>query len=123
LKLNGTHQLQVYADDVNMLGGMVRIVKKKTEASVVASKKVGREVNADKTTYVFVSGDQNAERFHSINVDNNSIERVVEFKYLRKNLTNPNDIQEAINSRLKSGNNCYHSLRNLLSFSLLQKKN
>jgi len=28
LKLNGTHQLLAYADDVNILGGSVHIVKK-----------------------------------------------------------------------------------------------
>jgi hypothetical protein len=44
LKLNGTHQLLVYADDVNMLGGSVH---EDTEALVVASKEVGLEVNAE----------------------------------------------------------------------------
>jgi hypothetical protein len=39
LKLNGTHQLLVYADDVNKLGGSVHTIKKNTEALVVASKK------------------------------------------------------------------------------------
>jgi hypothetical protein len=28
LKLNGTHQLPAYADDVNILGGSVQVVKK-----------------------------------------------------------------------------------------------
>jgi len=37
LKLNGTHQLLVYADYVNVLDGSVHTIKKNTEASVVAS--------------------------------------------------------------------------------------
>jgi hypothetical protein len=32
LKLNGTHQLLAYADDVNILGGSVHTVKKNAEA-------------------------------------------------------------------------------------------
>ena len=44
-----------------------------------------------------------------------------EFKYLGTNLTNQTSIQEEIKSRLKSGNVCYHLVRNLLSSSLLFK--
>jgi hypothetical protein len=40
LKLNGIHQLLVYADDVNILKGSVQTVKKITEALVVASKRL-----------------------------------------------------------------------------------
>ena len=36
-------------------------------------------------------------------------------------LTNQNSIQEEIKSRLKSGNACYHSVQNLLSYSFLSK--
>jgi hypothetical protein len=32
LKLNGTHQLLVYADYVNISGGSIRTVRKNTEA-------------------------------------------------------------------------------------------
>jgi len=49
---------------------------------------------------------------------NSSFERVEE---LRTILTNQNSIQEEIKSRLKSGNACYHSVQNLLSYSLLSK--
>jgi len=52
LKLNGTHQLLVYVDDVNILGGSVHTIKKNTEAFVVASKEIGLEVNADKPKYM-----------------------------------------------------------------------
>jgi len=46
---------------------------------------------------------------------------VEEFKYLETTLTNQNYIYEEIKGRLKSGNACSHSVRNLLSFSLLSK--
>ena len=38
LKLSGTHQLLVYADDVNILGGSVRTIKENAKALLVASK-------------------------------------------------------------------------------------
>jgi len=40
LKLNGALQLLVYADDVNISGGVIHTIKKNIEASVVASKEV-----------------------------------------------------------------------------------
>ena len=40
LKLNGTHQLLAYADDVNVLGGSVHTVKENAEALVVATKDI-----------------------------------------------------------------------------------
>ena len=49
LKLNGTHQLLVYADNVNILGGSIHAVRKNTETLVISSKKMGLEVNAEKT--------------------------------------------------------------------------
>ena len=59
LKLNCTHQLLAYADDVNILGGSVHNVKKNAEALVAATKEIGLEVNAHNTTYMTVSRDQN----------------------------------------------------------------
>ena len=38
LKLNGTQQLLAYADDVNILGGSIHMVKENAEAIVVATK-------------------------------------------------------------------------------------
>jgi len=52
LKLNGAHQLLVYVDYVNIMGGSVPTMKKNTEASVVTSREIGLEVHADKTKYM-----------------------------------------------------------------------
>jgi len=122
LKLNGTHKLLAYADDVNILGGSVHTVKENAETLVVATKEIGIEVNADKTKYMIMSRDQNGGRSHSMKIDNSSIERVEEFKYLGKTLTNKNSIQEEIKNRLKLGNACYYSVQNLFYSSLLSKK-
>jgi hypothetical protein len=43
LKLNGTHLLLAYADDVNLLGDSINTINKNTETLIVASKEVGLE--------------------------------------------------------------------------------
>jgi len=49
---DGTHQLMVYADDVNIMGRSIPTIGKNTEALVVARKGIGPEVNDDKTKYM-----------------------------------------------------------------------
>ena len=80
----------VYADDVNIMGGKVHTIKKSTEALVVANKGTGLEVNADESKYMVMSRDQNAGRSHNMKTDNSSSERVEEFRYLVKTLTDQN---------------------------------
>jgi hypothetical protein len=58
---------------------------------------------------------------HGVTIDNRSIERVEEFKYLGATLPDQNSIQEDIKSRLKLGNACYYSVQNLLSSRLLSR--
>ena len=48
-------------------------VKKNTESLAVVSKGIGLEVNADKTKYIVIPGDQNAGRSYSIKTDNSSL--------------------------------------------------
>jgi len=47
LKLNGKHQLLVYADDVDILGESVHTIQENVESLVVASKETGLKVNVD----------------------------------------------------------------------------
>jgi hypothetical protein len=52
LKLNGTHQLLVYADDVNLLGDNIDTINKNKQTLFDASKEVGLGVSTEKTKYM-----------------------------------------------------------------------
>jgi hypothetical protein len=51
-KLKGTHQILVFADDINIIGGGIHTITTNTEALVVASKGFRLEANADQTKYM-----------------------------------------------------------------------
>jgi hypothetical protein len=88
LNLNGTHQLLVYADDVNLLGDNIDAIKKNMETLIDASKEVGLEVNTEKTKYMLLSRQQNAGQSHDIKIANICFENVAKFRYLVTTITN-----------------------------------
>jgi hypothetical protein len=55
LKLNGTHQLLAYDDDVNLLGENIDTIKKNTETLIVANKEVRLEINMEITKYMLLT--------------------------------------------------------------------
>jgi ribosomal protein S2 len=115
LKLNGTHQLLVYADDVNLQGDDIDIIQKNTETLTEASKEVGLEVNTEKTKYMLLSRHQNAGQNHGVMIAKRCFENVAKFRYLGTTIINQPLIQEEIKRRSNSVNACYHSVQNLLS--------
>jgi hypothetical protein len=119
LELNGTHQLLVYADDINLLGDSVNTIKRTQTPSLEASRDIGLEINAEKTKYVIMSRYPNSGQNQNIRIANESFEKEAKFKYLGTTLTNQNDIRDEIQSRLNSGNACYYSVQNLLSSRLI----
>jgi hypothetical protein len=123
LKLNGTHQLLVYADDVNLLGDYINTLKKNTETLIYARKEVVLEVNAESTKYMLLFHHQNTGQNHDIKIlaANRSFENVAQLKYLGMTVINQNLIQEEIKRRSNLGKACYHSVQNLWSSRLLSK--
>jgi hypothetical protein len=118
-KLNGTHQLLAYADDVNLLGDNIYNVKKNT-GTLIDAKEIGLEVNVEKTKYKLLSHQQNAGQDWDIKIVNRWFENVSQFKYLGMTVPNLNLIQKE-ERRLNSGNACYPSVQILLSSCLLSK--
>jgi hypothetical protein len=96
LKLNGTHQILTYVDDVNLLGDNIDTINENAET-------------------MSLSCNQNAGSNHNINIGNILFENVAQFIYLRTTVTNQHLNQNEIKMRL---NSCYHSVQNLLSFRL-----
>jgi hypothetical protein len=90
LKLNGTHQLLAYADDVNLLGNNVDTVKENTEKLIDASKEVGLEINAEKTKYILLTHHQNIGQNRDIKIANRLFVNVSQFEYLGMTVTNQN---------------------------------
>jgi hypothetical protein len=83
LEVNIMHQILVYDDGVKILGGSTHTIQKNTEM-VVANEKIGLGVNAEETKYIVMSRDQHTGQNHNIYVGNKSLERVQQFRYLRK---------------------------------------
>jgi len=67
---------------VNILGESARAMNRNTRPSLVASKEIGLEANAQKAMRMFVPHEQNASQYHHIKLANKSFETEGQFKYL-----------------------------------------
>jgi hypothetical protein len=87
-------------------------ITKITQALLVASKDAGSEENTEKTKYMVMSREQNAERYRNIQISNKFFESVSKFRYFGTTPTYKNCIRKQIKNSLNSWYACYHSVRN-----------
>jgi hypothetical protein len=66
LKFNGTHQLLVCVDNVNLLSDCIITIKENTETLVEASRIIGLEINAEKTKYMIMSRYPSSEQSQNV---------------------------------------------------------
>jgi hypothetical protein len=63
LELNGTHQLLVYADNINLLDDSIKTMKEKTETLLEASADVGLQINGEKSKHMIMSRHLNSGQY------------------------------------------------------------
>jgi hypothetical protein len=80
LKLNGTHQLPAYADEVNLLRDNTDTIMKNTVILIGASEEVGLEINVGKTKYMSLSRHHNVGQNREIKIANRSFENTSQLK-------------------------------------------
>jgi hypothetical protein len=71
-KLNGTHQLLAYADDVNLLEDNIDSI----ETLTADSKEIGLEINLEKIKYMLLSRHQNTGQHGDIKIEKRIFENV-----------------------------------------------
>jgi hypothetical protein len=121
LELNGTYHLQIYADDVNLLGDSINTIKENIKILLEVSSDISLEINIEKTKYMIMSRHSNSGQNQNIRIANELFENVAKFKYLGTTLISQNDIHDDIKSRLNAGDASYYSVQNLLSSRLISK--
>ena len=96
--MNGKHQLLFYADDVNILGENLQTVRENIEFLIKARKKIGLEVNSEKTNAHMSPTKYSIVQNQNIVIENLSFENVEKCNDLGLTVTNTNTFVKKLNA-------------------------
>jgi sorting nexin-29 len=116
-------QCIAYADDIVLLGRSVNYLKEILEELKQGAKKVGLEINQDKTKYMIMTGNKDKwQRVQDFTSGEVSYERVDTFEYLGSVLNEENYTGLEIRSRVMAGNKCYYALGSIMRSKSISRK-
>ena len=109
-----------YADDLDLMGESREEVRRFCSQLLVTARRVGLEVNAEKTEYLVLSRLRRDDA--PLEVDGLRFNNVTEFRYLGSTVTHVNDMTYEVNARIQSGDRCLHSLTPLFRSKSLSRR-
>jgi len=111
---NRTRQCLAYADDVVILGKSEGYIKETLEEKAAVTQQIGLQMNDMKTKYMINRQEDNKEKKNEIEWRGKKYRKVETFRYLGSVMTNTNEIETEIKSKLALGNKYYHALGAIL---------
>lgn len=110
-----------YADDIVLITRGPETLKDVFLELFTAAKKLGLEVNAEKTKYMVISPNEARRRRENITIANMTFENVESFVYLGAELNSANKISSEIQRRIMAANRAYFANIKLLKSRLLSR--
>ena len=108
-----SNQLLGFANDLDVIGRNMDVVKEKFIALEEGGSNFGLKVNDEKTEYMVVSS-SDRQYGPTVTINQHNFKVVDNFVYLGSQVNSKNDIVDEIRSRITLGNRCYIALLNLL---------
>jgi hypothetical protein len=110
-------QVLAFADDINISGRSLRVVKEAFLNLKKAAKEIGLTINGDKTKFMEIT--KYPSNLCFLEVNGYKFEKITQFKYLGTSVTYDNDLSVEINNRIISANRSYYGLKKQLKSHLL----
>ena len=115
----GISLILAYVDDIDVIGDSFDAVRGIFLQFQQDAKKIGLNINEDKTKYLHLTQYSSVRLPTKINKGSSIFERPLEFKYIGALITDDNEMRKEIHMRICNAWKNTHSLYSLLRFKLL----